>query len=68
MDAGRGIYRQAFGVAFSGYLYVFVFEFGVIGVVWHRHQRIVEFILSLMLAHNVSKPLIGGIIMPSWPA
>ena len=27
-----GIYRQAFGVAFFSYLYVFVFEFNVIGV------------------------------------
>ena len=61
-----GIYRQAFGVAFFSYLYVFVFEFGVIGVWFGIATSVLSgFILSLLLAHHVSKPLIGGIIMPS---
>ena len=61
-----GIYRQAFGVAFFSYLYVFIFEFGVIGVWFGIATSVLSgFILSLLLAHHVSKPLIGGIIMPS---
>ena len=59
-----GIYRQAFGVAFFSYLYVFVFEFGVIGVWFGIATSVLSgFILSLLLAHQVSKPLIGGIMM-----
>ena len=59
-----GIYRQAFGVAFFSYLYVFVFEFGVIGVWFGIATSVLSgFILSLLLAHHVSKPLIGGIMM-----
>ena len=59
-----GIYRQAFGVAFFGYLYVFVFEFGVIGVWFGIATSVLSgLILSLLLAHRVSKPLIGGVMM-----
>ena len=59
-----GIYRQAFGVAFFSYLYVFVFEFGVIGVWFGIATSVLSgFMLSLLLAHHASKPLIGGIIM-----
>lgn len=59
-----GIYRQAFGVAFFSYLCVFVFEFGVIGVWFGIATSVLSgFILSLLLAHHVSKPLIGGIMM-----
>ena len=57
-----GIYRQAFGVAFFSYLYVFVFEFNVIGVWLGIATSVISgFILSLFIAHKVSKPLIGGL-------
>ena len=59
-----GIYRQAFGVAFFSYLYVFIFEFGVIGVWFGIATSVLSgLILSLLLAHHVSKPLIGGVMM-----
>ena len=51
-------------MAFFSYLYVFVFEFGVIGVWFGIATSVLSgFILSLLLAHHVSKPLIGGIMM-----
>jgi putative MATE family efflux protein len=59
-----GIYRQAFGVAFFSYLYAFVFEFGVIGVWFGIATSVLSgLILSLLLAHRASKPLIGGLFM-----
>ena len=62
-----GIYRQAFGVAFFSYLYVYVLEFGVIGVWFGIATSVLSgLILSLILAHHASKPLIGGIIKPSF--
>ena len=61
-----GIYRQAFGVAFFSYLYVYVLEFGVIGVWFGIATSVLSgLILSLILAHHASKPLIGGIIISS---
>jgi len=57
-----GIYRQAFGAAFFSYLYVYIFEFGVIGVWLGIATSVISgFLLSLILAHHVSKPLIGGL-------
>ena len=51
-------------MAFFSYLYVFVFKFGVIGVWFGIATSVLSgFILSLLLAHHVSKPLIGGIMM-----
>ena len=59
-----GIYRQAFGVAFFSYLYAFVFGFGVIGVWFGIATSVLSgLILSLLLAHYASKPLIGGLFM-----
>lgn len=59
-----GVYRQAFGVAFFSYLYAFVFEFGVIGVWFGIATSVLTgFILSLILTHYTSKPLIGGLFI-----
>jgi putative MATE family efflux protein len=59
-----GIYRQAFGVAFFSYLFAFVFGFGVIGVWFGIATSVLSgLILSLLLAHHASKPLIGGLFM-----
>lgn len=64
-----GVYRQAFGVAFFSYLYVFVFEFGVIGVWLGIATSVLSgFVLSIVLAHIVAKPLIGGLYTASAPS
>ena len=57
-----GIYRQAFGVAFFSYIFVYIWGFGVIGVWFGIATSVLSgLILSLILAHHAAKPLIGGI-------
>ena len=59
-----GVYRQAFGVAFFSYFYVYVFKLGIIGVWFGIATSVLTgLILSILIAHNVAKPLIGGIFM-----
>jgi Na+-driven multidrug efflux pump len=57
-----GIYRQAFGVAFFSYIFVHIWEFGVIGVWYGIATSVLSgLILSLILAHHAATPLIGGL-------
>ena len=57
-----GIYRQAFGVAFFGYVFVHIWGFGVVGV-WYgiATSVLTGMILSLFIANQVALPLVGGI-------
>lgn len=58
-----GIYRQAFAVALFVWMFVSVLDYGVWGV-WYGVATavITGLVLSLVVAHFVSKPLIGGLI------
>ena len=57
-----GIYRQAFGVAFFSFVFVYVWGFGVVGV-WYgiATSVLTGMILSLFIANQVALPLVGGI-------
>ena len=57
-----GIYRQAFGVAFFSFVFVYVWGFGVVGV-WYgiATSVLTGMILSLFIANKVALPLVGGI-------
>jgi putative MATE family efflux protein len=60
-----GIYRQAFGVAFFSYIFVHIWGFGVVGVWYGIATSVLSgLILSLIVAHHASIPLIGGIFSP----
>jgi len=57
-----GIYRQAFGVAFFVWIYVRWFNLGVTGVWFGIATSVLTgLLLSLVVAHKVSTPLIGGL-------
>jgi putative MATE family efflux protein len=61
-----GIYRQAFGVAFFSYLFVYHLGFGVVGVWYGIATSVLSgLLLSLLLAHHAAKPLIGGLFSPA---
>ena len=57
-----GIYRQAFGVAFFSFVFVYVWGFGVVGV-WYgiATSVLTGMMLSLFIANQVALPLVGGI-------
>jgi len=57
-----GVYRQAFGVAFFVYVYVMIFDFGVMGV-WFGIATAVTsgWIISLIVAEYVARGSIGGL-------
>ena len=60
-----GIYRQAFGVAFFSYIFVHIWGFGVVGVWYGIATSVLSgLILSLIVAHHASIPLIGGFFSP----
>ena len=57
-----GVYRQAFGVAFFVYVYLMIYDFGVIGV-WFGIATAVTsgWIISLIVAEYVARGSIGGL-------
>ena len=57
-----GVYRQAFGVAFFSYVYVVIFDFGVMGV-WIGIATSVAsgWLISLAVAEYVARGSIGGL-------
>lgn len=57
-----GVYRQAFGVAFFSYIYVAVFDFGVMGVWIGIATSVVSgWLISLIVADYVARGSIGGL-------
>ncbi len=59
-----GIYRQLIGVAMFTWLYVAVLDLGIPGVWYGVATSVVTGLaLSLIVAHRVSLPLIGGILL-----
>ncbi|MEL0166443.1 MAG: MATE family efflux transporter, partial [Alphaproteobacteria bacterium] len=58
-----GIYRQAFGVAFFSYLYIYHLGFGVVGI-WYgiATSVLTGFLLSLALTNYAARPIIGGLL------
>jgi putative MATE family efflux protein len=59
-----GVYRQAFGVAFFVYLYVMIYDFGVLGV-WVGIATAVTtgWLISLIVADYVARGSIGGLLV-----
>lgn len=58
-----GLYRQAFAVPVFIWLYVRVGEFGVVGVWYGVATSVLSGLLvSLLVAHLSSKPLVGGLV------
>ena len=57
-----GVYRQAFGVAFFVYVYVMIYDFGVMGV-WFGIATAVTtgWLISLIVAEYVARGSIGGL-------
>jgi len=57
-----GIYRQAFGVAFFSYVYVYHLGFGVVGI-WYgiATSVLTGLLLSLALTDYAARPIIGGL-------
>lgn len=61
-----GIARQGFAVAFFIWLWVYWLHFGVLGVWLGIGSSVLSgFLLSLVVAQKVSKPIIGGLWRPS---
>jgi len=57
-----GVYRQAFGVAFFSYVYVVIFDFGVMGVWIGIATSVVSgWLISLVVAEYVARGSIGGL-------
>ena len=57
-----GVYRQFFGVAFFSWIYVYIFDFGVIGVWFGIATGVLTgFVLSLVITSHISAQLIGGL-------
>ena len=63
LDTVHGIYRQAFGVAFFSYLYIYHLGFGVVGI-WYgiATSVLTGFLLSLALTNYAARPIIGGLL------
>jgi putative MATE family efflux protein len=59
-----GVYRQAFGVAFFVYVYVMIYDFGVLGV-WVGIATAVTtgWLISLIVADYVARGSIGGLLV-----
>ncbi len=57
-----GLYRQAFAVPFFIWLFVRVADFGVTGVWYGVAASVISgLVVSLAVAHLVSRPLVGGL-------
>lgn len=58
-----GVYRQAFGVAFFVFVYVMLFDAGVMGVWFGIATAVVTgWLISLMVAELVARDSIGGLL------
>ena len=57
-----GVYRQAFGVAFFSYVYVMLFDLGVMGVWYGIATSVVTgLVMSMFVTNHVAAALIGGL-------
>ena len=55
-----GIYRNL-GVAFFSWVYVYLFDFGVIGVWFGIATSVLTGLLSLLITGHVARQLLGGL-------
>ena len=62
MGSEMCIRDRAFGVSFFSFIFVNIWEFGVVGV-WYgiAISVLTGMILSLLIANQVALPLVGGI-------
>lgn len=59
-----GVYRQAFGVAFFSYVFIYHLGFGVVGVWYGIATSVLSgLVLSLFVANHVAKPLVGSLFV-----
>ncbi|MGB2068637.1 MAG: MATE family efflux transporter [Candidatus Puniceispirillaceae bacterium] len=64
-----GIYRQSFGVAFFSWIYVYLLDFGVIGVWFGIATSVLTgLLLSLLITGHVARQLLGGLWRRGTPA
>ena len=64
-----GIYRQSFGVAFFSWVYVYLLDFGVIGVWFGIATSVLTgLLLSLLITGHVARQLLGGLWRRGVPA
>lgn len=64
-----GIYRQGVGVAFFGYIYVVLFDWGVMGIwIGIATSVITGMMLSIVIIETTSRKLIGGLFWSKSPA
>ena len=57
-----GIYRQSFGVAFFSWVYVYLLDFGVVGVWFGIATSVLTgLLLSLLITGHVARKLLGGL-------
>ena len=64
-----GIYRQSFGVAFFSWVYVYLLDFGVIGVWFGIATSVLTgLLLSLLITGHVARQLLGGLWRRGAPA
>ena len=57
-----GIYRQSFGVAFFSWVYVYLLDFGVVGVWFGIATSVLTgLLLSLLITGHVARQLLGGL-------
>ena len=57
-----GIYRQSFGVAFFSWVYVYLLDFGVVGVWFGIATSVLTgLLLSLLITAHVARQLLGGL-------
>ena len=63
-----GVYRQAFGVAFFVFVYVMLFDAGVLGVWFGIATAVVTgWLISLVVAEFVARDSIGGLLRRETP-
>ena len=64
-----GIYRQSFGVAFFSWVYVYLLDFGVIGVWFGIATSVLTgLLLSLLITSHIARQLLGGLWRRGAPA
>ena len=64
-----GIYRQSFGVAFFSWVYVYLLDFGVVGVWFGIATSVLTgLLLSLLITGHVARQLLGGLWRRGVPA
>lgn len=57
-----GIYRQGIGVALFGYIYLTIFDWGIIGIwIGIATSVVTGMILSIFIIESISRKLIGGL-------